>query len=106
MQGQTFLGPARTAPGLTLYSLGEYPGMVPDRDDRDGVTGELWAVEAVALARLDAFEGVAEGLYARELVRLAEHPPCLASADLARVEAYRYLREVTPYSRLGSTWPV
>lgn len=106
MGGQTFLGLARTVPGLTLYSLGEYPGLVADAADREGVTGELWAVDAAALARLDKFEGVPEGLYARELVRLVEYPPGLAPADLSRVHTYRYLLAVSPRAHLGPTWPV
>lgn len=104
LEGQTFLGPARTAPGFTLYSLGDYPGLVADASDREGVTGELWLVDAACLARLDAFEGVPEGLYAREQVRLAAFPPAASAADAARAQAYRYLRKVSSRARLGATW--
>ncbi len=106
LDGQTFLGPARTGPGVTLYSLGEYPGLVAEPSDREGVVGELWAVDAACLARLDAFEGVPEKLYAREAVRLAETPPGLSAADAARAQLYRYLRKVDPGARVGSTWRV
>jgi gamma-glutamylaminecyclotransferase len=106
LAGQTFLGPARTAPGFTLYSLGEYPGLVADASDREGVAGELWAVDAACLARLDAFEGVPEKLYAREPARLAELPPGVSPADSSRAQLYRYLRKVDPRARVGSTWPV
>lgn len=106
MAGQIFLGPARTAPGVTLYSLGEYPGLVADADDRDGVAGELWSVDAAGLARLDAFEGVPEGLYVREPARLVEYPAEITPADAARVQLYRYLRTVDPTARIGSTWSV
>ena len=84
---QTFLGPARTAPGFTLYSLGEYPGLVVDGPDREGVVGELWAVDAGCLARLDAFEGVSEGLYAREPARLAALPPGLSEEVVRFISA-------------------
>lgn len=106
LDGQRFLGAARVAAGATLYSLGEYPGLVTDPADREGVIGELWAVEPAALARLDQFEGVAEGLYAREPARLVEYPPDLAPADAARAELYRYLRKVDPRARIGAAWPV
>ena len=106
LDGQTLLGPARTGPGVTLYSLGEYPGLVTEPSDRDGVVGELWAVDAACLARLDAFEGVPEKLYARESVRLAETPPGLSAADAGRAQLYRYLRKVDPGARIGSTWRV
>lgn len=106
LEGQTFLGPARTAPGFTLYSLGQYPGLVADHADHEGVTGELWSVDAACLARLDTFEGVPEGLYAREPARLAVAPLGVTPADLARAELYRYLRKVNPHDRLGHTWPV
>lgn len=104
LEGQIVLGPASTAPGFTLYSLGKYPGLVADAADRDGVVGELWSVDAACLARLDAFEGVPEGLYVRERARLAEIPPGVSATDAGHAELYRYLRKVNPRNRLGSTW--
>lgn len=106
LEGQAFLGEARTSPGFTLYSLGEYPGLVADPSDREGVSGELWLVDDACLARLDAFEGVPEKLYAREPARLAERPPGLSAADAARAQLYRYLRKVDPRSRIGAAWRV
>ena len=67
---QTFLGPARTAPGFTLYDLGGFPGMYPHSGYSAGVVGELWSVGDDALAGLDVFEGVPEGLYRRGPVAL------------------------------------
>lgn len=81
---QHFLGEARTVPGYRLYHLGEYPGMVAASDDTVGVTGELWSVNPAALARLDAFEGTAEGLYRREPIQLL--PPFSAHP----VDTYLY----------------
>lgn len=106
MEEQRYLGPARTQPGVTLYSLGQYPGLVSEPGDREGVEGEVWAVDAAALARLDEFEGVGEGLYAREPARLRNYPAGLSPADAARVELYRYLRRVERSARLGACWPV
>ena len=54
------VGLARTQPGLRLYDLGGYPGIVAQAEDRDGVVGEVWSVDDAALKRLDEFEGVHE----------------------------------------------
>lgn len=97
LAGQTYLGPARTAPGYRLYDVGGFPGLIADSADRDGVTGELWIVGAAALARLDQFEGIDEGLYRRESVALAE-----PTAD--RVDAYVYARPVAGLRAVGPTW--
>ncbi len=97
LAGQHFIGEARTGPGYRLYDLGAYPGLVLDPSDTDGVTGELWAVEPAALARLDEFEGVAENLYRRVPVAL--------SAPVNPIEADTYLYARDPgQRRLGPTW--
>lgn len=96
--GQRFLGPARTAPGYTLYALGGYPGMVPDLSDTTGVVGELWSVDAPCLARLDVLEGLAEGLYRR--TRIALQPPF----DATPAETYLYARSTESRAHLGSEW--
>lgn len=98
LAGQTFVGLARTVPGFRLYSLGGFPGMVTKEDDRDGVTGEVWAVDADALVRLDALEGLDEGMYRREPVKL------LAPFDVREVEGYVYARSVAGREDLGATW--
>jgi gamma-glutamylcyclotransferase (GGCT)/AIG2-like uncharacterized protein YtfP len=104
--GQLCLGPARTAPGFTLYSLDEYPGLVADPADRSGVSGELWSVDSAALARLDAFEGLEEGLYARVPAPLAVWPDDVSAAEAGRASMYLYLRDITGRPRIGSEWPV
>ena len=100
LAGKKFVGVARTPPGFTLFSLGSYPGMVPWPSDRDGVTGEIWSVDAPCLARLDELEGLAESLYRRAPVTL------LAPFDKMAVETYFYLRPVAGLPRNGSTWPL
>ena len=95
---QRFVGEARTAPGFQLYDLGGYPAIVPDPEDRAGVTGEIWSVDDDALHRLDLFEGVHEGLYRRE--RIALQPPF---ADLA-VEAYVSPLSIAGRRKVGATW--
>lgn len=100
LAGQRFLGEARTVPGLTLYSLGEYPGMVRAPGDTAGVTGELWMVDDPCLAELDRLEGLAEGLYERVDVVLAPNP--LAGS----AQTYLYLRPHHGLPPVGDHWPV
>lgn len=98
LAGQSFAGEARTPPGFRLFELGGHPGMIALADDREGVTGELWSVDAECLARLDVLEGVAEGLYRRERV------PLLAPFAGQNVEAYLYARSVTGRHDIGVIW--
>ena len=95
---QDFVGEARTTPGFRLYELGGHPGMVAHADDRDGVSGEIWAVDAAALVRLDALEGLAEGMYRRDLVPLL--PPFAGQG----IEGYVYNRSVKNRPDLGGEW--
>lgn len=101
MHGATFLDAASTLPGHTLYDLGDYPGLVLDPAAPSGVEGELWRVDDQLLARLDAFEGVAEGLYARVPATLA--PPHHQLAPPAWL--YLYLGRVSAQRHLGPRWP-
>ena len=99
LAGQVFVGVARTVPGYRLYDLGGYPGIAPSAADQEGVLGEVWSVDAAALQRLDAFEGVHEGLYRRE--PLALQPPFSTSpiaAYLPTLAAMNGRREV------GAEW--
>jgi gamma-glutamylcyclotransferase (GGCT)/AIG2-like uncharacterized protein YtfP len=98
LQGQRFLGEARTQPGYALYSLGSYPGLVVQPTDRVGVCGEIWEVDEAALARLDDFEGVPEGLYRREPVALL--PP----HEHERAEAFFYVRPIEAGQVIGPVW--
>ena len=98
MAGQQFLGEARTAPGYALFSLGEYPGMVRSPVDREGVAGEVWAVDDRCLKQLDQLEGVDEGLYERVPLTLA---PSFAGQP---VETYLYLRSIEGRPALGPVW--
>ena len=101
LAGQRFLGEARTVPGYTLFSLDDYPGLVPAPHDLAGVTGELWQIDAACLARLDELEGISENLYTRRPIQLAARP----DADPAvPVETYFFARPVAARPHLGSTW--
>jgi gamma-glutamylcyclotransferase (GGCT)/AIG2-like uncharacterized protein YtfP len=98
LQSQTWLGPARTAAGYRLYRLDGYPGMVADASHAGGVSGEVWAVDEGALAGLDRFEGVGEGLYERVPVRLL--PPF----DAQLVHTYLYLRDLADRPPMAGDW--
>ena len=98
LAGQEFVGEARTVRGFRLYELSGFPGMVPRAGDQDGVVGEVWSVDAAALVRLDALEGLAEGMYRRERVPL--EPP-FSGQD---IEGYLYNRNVKGRRDLGSRW--
>jgi gamma-glutamylaminecyclotransferase len=98
LDGQEFVGEARTAPGFRLYNLGGYPGLVARPDRPEGVEGEVWSVDAAALVRLDALEGLGQGHYRREVIPLA--PPF---ADQG-IEGYVYNLSVKGRREVGSTW--
>ncbi|MBY0231766.1 MAG: gamma-glutamylcyclotransferase [Gemmataceae bacterium] len=54
LEGQPFLGEARTLPRHALLDLGAYPGLVPGEDS---VHGELYDVDALRRPLLDELEG-------------------------------------------------
>ena len=62
--------------GGVLYDRGAYPGMVLCPGAVSMVPGLLVEIdpEGAALARLDAYEGVGEGLFARRRIALARRP--------------------------------
>lgn len=93
---QQYLGEAVTEPRYRLVDLGTYAGMV--RDDAGGlaVRGELWAVEACALAELDDFEG-GHGEYVRE--------PVAVRGSAGPVDAYLWTGPVPPGAASGDVWP-
>ncbi len=99
LAGQRFLGEACTLPGYTLFSLGDFPGMVRSTGQDHQVIGELWAVDRTCLATLDELEGLAEGLYERVSIGLAA-----PFAD-SPAESYLYLRSLEGHRALGSLWP-
>jgi gamma-glutamylcyclotransferase (GGCT)/AIG2-like uncharacterized protein YtfP len=98
LAGQKFLGEACTGPGFTLFSLGDYPGMVRSADPTRQVAGEIWSVTEPCRAQLDELEGVAEQLYARVPIPLA------APYDQVLVETYLYLQSLTGRSEIGAVW--
>ena len=98
LAGQRFVGLARTMPGHRLHDMGGYPGLVAASEESGGVEGEIWSVDAKALSQLDAFEGVAEGLYRRAPVAL--QPPF----DKLVIEAYWPVGPVDKLPVVGPVW--
>lgn len=100
LAGQRFVSVALTLPRYRLFDCGDYPALIAATGGGSGreISGELWAVDAPCLQRLDAVEGVDEHLYCRSTIALA--PP---HAD-AVVEAYFYLRSVTGLIELDGRW--
>lgn len=66
--GARCLGEHRTEPRFTLLVLGAYPGLIPGGDT--AVRGEVYAVDAAGLRRLDRLEDCPR-LYDRRLIPTA-----------------------------------
>lgn len=97
LDGQRFLGEARTQPKYRMFNLGSYPGMV-EAAEGVSIDGELWEVDAECLRRLDVIEGVAFGQYERRTVRL------LAPHDTTTAQTYIYLRSTAGCPDCGTRW--
>ena len=79
----------------TLYDIrGEYPALMLYGDTR--IPGEIWRCPAPLLARLDAYEDVAAGLFRRVGVEVG------GRACWTYVAGPRLAHELTPASRLPS----
>lgn len=94
---QNFLGAATTVPSYRLFDLGSYPGLVQDNDGAS-IKGELYEVDDLCLAELDAIEGVDQGLYGRESVEL------LAPFSDEPALTYIYLQSIEGCAEINS-WP-
>ncbi len=96
LEGQRFIGTGALSAGHTLYHIDYYPGMVRSEEDREGVRGEIWEVDARCLAKLDQLEALDEGLYERIQLLLADQS--------GPVDVYRYLRSVANKPHIGPDW--
>jgi gamma-glutamylcyclotransferase (GGCT)/AIG2-like uncharacterized protein YtfP len=95
LQGQRFLGIARTAPIYLLYDLGAYPGLVEHCPGVE-VEGELWEVDEACLRRMDEIEGVPL-LYRRGPVELSQ-------PDIDGAQTYLYRGSVEGRRDCGGCW--
>ena len=84
LEGQPFLGPAKTKPEFTLVNVGSFPGLV--EGGKTAILGEVYEVDNKCLAQLDRLEGCcledpSRGLYGRLQIVLENGQ---------EVTAYRY----------------
>ena len=98
LAGQRFVDFATTAPSYALFDCGEYPALVAAPIGGVSIRGELWRVDAAALARLDVVEGSDEGWFVRGPVTL--DPPF----NDRTVQAYHYARSVVGLPRMKGEW--
>jgi len=94
------IGPAAVAGAL--YDLGAYPGIRLGEGNHALIPGLLVEIEpeGAALRRLDAYEGVHEGLFARRRISLRRKPSEHRSAWL-----YEYRGPVDGLRRLSAWSP-
>lgn len=85
-----------------MYNCGTYPGLKLSAEDGLSIIGELWQVDDECLARLDQEEGVAEGLYARQVIELV--PPSLQPLPDSPIEAYFYVPSIAGLADCGDCW--
>lgn len=97
LEGQEFIAEVRTRPLYRMVNCGSYPGLLR-AEAGNSIEGELWAVDADGLERLDEVEGVADGLYSREPVSLA--PPY----DREQAQAYFFRQFDENYPDCGTRW--
>ncbi len=96
---QEFVATGVTWPSYRLFDCGVYPAMVKVAVDGVSVKGEVFSVDQECLLRLDKIEGVAEGLYVRDLVHLC--PPFEASPTVA----WFFVPPTLGLSDCRSEWP-
>ena len=99
LSGQQFLGAATTEPEYRLLDCGDYPGMLRVSSVGQSVKGEVYRVDADCLRRLDHVEGVDEGHYSRDRVKLK------SPFDSEMVWAYFYLGDIAGLRGCGREWP-
>lgn len=97
IRNQKFVRKAGTLPKYRLYDLGPYPALVRDLENGLSVRGEIWDVAPDAFGELDKLEDV-PAQYVREPIEV------LGIDDV--VEAYIYVRTISPDTRSGCEWPL
>lgn len=96
LAGAKYVAAARMAG--SLYSVDQrFPALVPGGSGT--VQGELWECPAELLARLDRYEGIAQGLFRRERCRIGEVEGWVYAAGP------RLRRHLVPANRVaGGRW--
>ena len=100
LDGQHYLGQAKTTQSYRLFNVGEYPALVqaaPLGLAGRSIHGELWSVDDRCLARLDEEEGVDEGLYERRMIGLV---------DTQAAWTYLYMHSTQGLADCGDHWAI
>lgn len=97
LQGETFLGLAKTEARYRLLNCGNYPGLV-EASEGVSIEGELWDISPDCLQRLDEIEGVGIQLYQRTKVSLQ------IPHDREDVETYLYRQSIEGLPDCGVRW--
>ena len=91
MGNSAFVGEFRTHPRYHLYDVGSFPTIAETNEHGNGVLGEVYEVDNKAvMQRLDYYEGVARGLFRKELIDLS---------DGSQATAYMYNHQSSGSSR-------
>ena len=67
LRGAEYLGISQTKPEYDLVDFGPYPAMIPG--GTTSITGEIYLVDRIQLARIDRLEGY-PGFYSRRIIEL------------------------------------
>ncbi len=97
LQGEVFLGTAKTQARYRMVNCGSYPGLVEAAEGLS-IEGELWEVRAECFGRLDEIEGVGIGLYRRAKVFLQ------TPHEREAVETYLYRPSIEGMPDCGTRW--
>lgn len=111
LEGQRYLGIAKTEPKYVMYRYGHFPAMV-EADPGDSLVGELYEVDDQAIVQVDRLEGVDRGLFERRsvslldltLVRLPLVQKPWEALSSRTVEAYFFRGNVNGAARCGDFW--
>jgi gamma-glutamylaminecyclotransferase len=97
---QRFVSRAATMTPCRLFDCGHYPAMV-QRSDGISIRGELYEVDSTCLQQCDVIEGVAEGLYTRQLIEVVTINDASYCSD---VWTYIYRNSTLNLADCGSEW--
>ncbi len=97
----TFLGKAETVEKYRLFHVpgGNYPALC--KDGEHNIKGELYDIDPSLLPTLDGIEGVAFGLYSRQVV-----PVKNAAGETVEATTYFYERSTKNLVLCEDVWPV
>ena len=81
-----FVGESITHSRYHLINVGWFPAMIEDPSKEGGVVGELYHVDDSIFDKLDHYEGVRSGLFARLEIELKDERKAIAYLFMAKIE--------------------